>query len=478
MQLPFPEKSIFVGGQWVLTEKHLVVTDPNTGKEVGICGLAGTKELEKAVELANHAKQAMRELPSYKKYSILSEISKKITDNKEDISNLISLESGKPKRYSVNETERAAETFRIAAEESKRMPAEYISLDWTKGSSSREGVVRYFPAGVVAGISPFNFPLNLVAHKVAPAIAAGCPIVIKPASATPLTALYLASICKEAGLPEGGFSVIPCSRETGNLLTTHNHIDVLSFTGSPDVGWKLKEQAGKKKVVLELGGNAGVIIDESADVSLAIERCLVGGYAYAGQVCIHVQRIYVHEKIVDSFIREFTNKVKLLMFGNALNIQTEMNCMIDEKQALRVEMWLNEAVRDGATILAGGTRKANKMEPTVITGTKKGMRVLEEEVFGPVVVIEKITSFDEGINKINDSRFGLQAGIFTRYEDQVQKAFAQLQVGGVIVNDVPTFRADHMPYGGVKDSGQGREGVKYAMMDYLEPKILVRNRVS
>jgi acyl-CoA reductase-like NAD-dependent aldehyde dehydrogenase len=323
------------------------------------------------------------------------------------------------------------------------------------------------------GITPFNFPMNLVAHKVAPAIAAGCPIILKPASSTPLSSLELARIIDRTSLPKGAFSVLPCDRRMADRVITDPRIAVLSFTGSPEVGWSMKERAGKKKVVLELGGNAGVLIAGDADLDHAVSRCVMGGFAYSGQVCIHVQRIFVVKDLFAAFCERFVSMVRALNFGDPVNETTEISCMIDENNALRVEQWVNRAIAKGAKLLYGGSREGTYYPPTVLTGTDTTMEVNGEEVFGPVVVVEQVDSVADGIRHLNDSRFGLQAGLFTFDMRSIRQAFEEVEVGGLIINDVPTFRVDHMPYGGIKDSGFGREGVKYAIRDYMEAKILV-----
>jgi glyceraldehyde-3-phosphate dehydrogenase (NADP+) len=336
-------------------------------------------------------------------------------------------------------------------------------------------LVRYFPVGVIAGIAPFNFPLNLAAHKIAPAIASGNAIIIKPARSTPLSVLELAKIIDQTDLPKGAFSVLPMDREAGNQLVTDERIQMLSFTGSPNVGWKMKANAGKKKIALELGGNAGVIVSEHADLDLAVKKCLVGGFAYSGQVCIHVQRIMVHEKVFDTFVDKFIAGTQMLTFGAPDNENTDISVMIDEDNARRVEDWVNEAVSEGAKILFGGKRKGSFFEPTIITNTKQNMKVCALEIFGPVVTIEKFPDFPQAIDMINDSEYGLQAGVFTNNIIEMNHSFNELEVGGVIINDVPTFRVDHMPYGEIKNSGFGREGVKYTIQEMMEPRLLVKN---
>ena len=466
------KNSIYING-FVETKETITVINPASGEVVGKVGSAGHEDVHKAIENASMSKSALRKLSSMDRSRILTFIAEKLKVNYDQIAETITLESGKPIRYSRGEVQRAIQTFTIAAEECKRLPSEYIQLDWTEPGRGKEGLVKSFPVGVVAGISPFNFPLNLVAHKVAPAIAAGCPIVLKPASKTPLTALKLAEIIHESELPPGAFSVLPCSRSVGNILVKDDRIALLSFTGSPEVGWEMKKNAGKKKVVLELGGNAGVLIDETADVNHAIKRCLIGGFAYSGQVCIHAQRIMVHETVYDRFVEGFLNGVENLVKGDPLLETTDVAEMIDESNAQRVEAWIKEAVDQRASILIGGKRSNGYVEPTVMTDTSDTMKVYCEEVFGPVVIVEKVATFEEGLQQINNSKFGLQAGIFVNDQNKMRSAFNDLEVGGVIINDVPTFRVDHMPYGGVKDSGLGREGVKYAIQDMMEPRILV-----
>lgn len=331
------------------------------------------------------------------------------------------------------------------------------------------------PVGLMAGIAPFNFPLNLAVHKIAPAIAAGNPVILKPARSTPLSVLELAKIIDRTSLPKGALSILPMDREAGNQLVTDYRFKMLSFTGSPAVGWKMKREAGRKKVLLELGGNAGVIVGDTADLGKAVPKCVIGGYAYSGQVCIHVQRIYVHEKIFDRFAEMFTERVKKLKSGNPLDPATEISVMIDEENATRVEEWVQESVEEGARVLLGGKKKGTWFEPTVLTKTATSMKVCALEIFGPVVTLEKFSDFEEAVAFINDSRYGLQAGVFTNRLDEMNHAFNHIRVGGVIINDVPTFRVDHMPYGGVKDSGFGREGVKYSIREMMEPRLLVKN---
>ncbi len=469
------EYKIFVGGEFVSTKTTLDVLNPFTGKCFAKTFLAGQEELEKAILAAKSVEEEMKSMPVYKRYESLLSISNELKQKRTYLAEILSNESGKPIRYALGEIDRAAQTFLVAAEESKRLPGEYLSLDWTAAGEGKEGWVKYFPVGLVAGIAPFNFPLNLAVHKIAPALAAGNPIILKPSRSTPLSVLELAKIISLTSFPKGAVSILPMDRAAGNQLVTDERFKLLSFTGSPAVGWKMKRDAGKKKVILELGGNAGVIVAESSDLDLAVKKCLVGGYAYSGQVCIHVQRIYVQESVFEEFSAKFTKEVRNLKVGDPLSPETDVSVMIDQGNADRVEEWVEEAVKDGATVLAGGNKKDTYFEPTLLTATHNDMKVCSLEVFGPVVTLEKYQSFSQALEYINDSRYGLQAGVFTNSIEEMNQAFYELEVGSVIVNDVPTFRVDHMPYGGVKDSGLGREGLKYTIKEMMEPKLLVKN---
>jgi len=465
----------YIGGKFSATNKTFLVKSPFNNENLAEVYLAGKSELEEAIILAQKVEEVLKYLPSHKKYSILMDIANKMKEQRETLAKTLCLEAAKPLKYALGEVDRAIQTFIVAAEESKRLPSEYIQIDWTPAGEGKEGVVKYFPVGLVAGISPFNFPLNLAVHKLAPAIATGCPIILKPARSTPLSALLLAKIIDSTELPKGALSILPMDRESGNQLVTDERFALLTFTGSPQVGWNMKNQAGKKRVVLELGGNAGVIVTDSANLDIAIPKCVSGAFAYSGQVCIHTQRIYVHESIKDIFISHFIEQTSKLIYGHPLEYNTDISTMIDEENAMRVEQWVNEAIEGGANVLHGGKRDGVFYPPTIITNTKSEMKVCSQEVFGPVVIIESYRDFNESIMAINSSEFGLQAGVFTNKIDEQNLAFNELKVGGVIINDTPTFRVDHMPYGGIKNSGFGREGVKYAMHDMLEPRLLVRN---
>ncbi|MDX9942518.1 MAG: aldehyde dehydrogenase family protein [Bacteroidales bacterium] len=467
---------IYAGGRFLTSSNELIVSCPFDGRPLAKTWLAGKQEYEQAVEAALQAVEPLRKMSDWERSKILLEVSQKIIRQEDVFASLIAREAAKPWRYALAEVRRAAQTFFVASEEARRLPGEYLSLDWTPEADGREGLVKYFPIGPVAGISPFNFPLNLASHKIAPAIAAACPIVLKPASSTPLATLALAEIIDESALPKGAFSVLPMDRQTGNMLVTDERFKLLSFTGSPAVGWKMKAGAGKKKVVLELGGNAGTIVAATAQIDHAVSRCLTGGFAYQGQVCIHAQRIFVHKSLFEAFSRKLVEAVGGLKYGDPLSPHTDITAMIDEDNARRVEQWIDEAVMTGAKVACGGHRKGAFVEPTVIMQAGPGMKVYDEEVFGPVVTLHPFDRFEEAVQMVNNSPYGLQAGVFTNDIQELDLAFNKLEVGGVIHNDTPIFRTDHMPYGGVKDSGLGREGVRYAMLDMLEPRILVRRR--
>ena len=467
---------IYVGGSFMRTDAMVKVQNPYNKEFFAQTFLAGNKELEKAILAAQTIEKQMKEMPLFQRYEFLMSIAAMMKENKDYLAKLLSMESAKPLVYAISEINRAIQTFIVAAEESKRLPLEYITLDWSSDASNKEALVKYFPIGIVAGISPFNFPLNLAVHKIAPAIAAGCPIILKPATSTPLSTLELAKIIDKTSLPKGAVSIMPMDRTVGNILVTDERIKLLTFTGSPSVGWEMKRKCGKKKIVLELGGNAGTIVTSSCDLEHAIKRCLIGAFSYSGQVCIHAQRIYVEQSIVEQFIHQFVEATKTLKYGNPQEMDTNISSMIDEENAKRVESWVKEAISQGAKLLCGGNRNGTYYEATVLTNTNREMKVCCNEVFGPVVTIEAYSNFKQAVDMVNDSNFGLQAGVFTNNIKEMDYAFNNILVGGVILNDIPTYRVDHMPYGGIKDSGLGREGVKYAMMDMLEPKILVKSK--
>jgi acyl-CoA reductase-like NAD-dependent aldehyde dehydrogenase len=465
---------IFLAGRWVESPDVLEIVNPaDPSTPAGWTYTATDAQYDEAVEAAVAAFEVTRKLPAYERGRILREISAGIRARREELGRLIALESGKPVRDALVEVDRATLTFRLGAEEAERMTGELIPLDLMPAAKDRVGITRRFPIGPIAGISPFNFPLNLAAHKIAPAIASGNPIVLKPPSKDPLTMLAVAEIIEAAGVPAGFVSILPMTRELGDRMVADPRFKLLTFTGSPSVGWRMKDRAGKKKVVLELGGNAGVIVDKSADLDWAIKRCLVGAFSYAGQVCISVQRAFVHEEIWDEFMGRLVEGARALKVGDPLDPTTDLGPMVDENAAGRTQRWVDEAVALGANVLLGGKADGSFFPPTILTDVPTTAQVCSNEAFAPLVVAFPFRDLDEAIAGVNDSMFGLQTGLFTNDLAGAWKAFGELEVGGVIVNDVPTFRIDNMPYGGVKDSGLGREGLRYAIEDMTEIRIMV-----
>ena len=465
---------IFLAGRWVESDDPLVVTNPaNPDQPAGATFNASEAQYEEAVEAAVAAFEVTRTLPAYERGAILRNISAGIKARREELGRIMALEAGKPIRDALIEVDRAVITFRLGAEEAERMVGETIPLDLMPASKGRVGITRRFPIGPIAGISPFNFPLNLAAHKVSPAIASGNTIVLKPPSKDPLTMLTVAEIIEEAGPPAGSVSILPMTRELGDKMVADERFKLLTFTGSPSVGWRMKERAGKKKVVLELGGNAGVIVDKSADLDWAVRRLLVGAFTYAGQVCISVQRMFVHDDIWEELMKRFVEGAKSIKVGDPLDPETELGPMVDAAAAERTQRWVDEAVAMGGKVLLGGKAEGNFFPPTILTDVPPQAQVCSNEAFAPLAVAFRFKDFGDAIKQVNDSMFGLQTGVFTNDLANSWWAFNELEVGGVIVNDVPTYRIDHMPYGGVKDSGLGREGLRWAIEDMTEIRIMV-----
>ncbi len=472
---PVATRGFFVDGKWIEEGDPVEVRAPYDGSVIARV-FQGTREhAEAAIAASVKAFGTTRRLPAFERQRVLRRVAQAITERKEEFVRTLAQEAGKPIKAARSEVERAIFTFTVAAEESTRIYGEYLPLDWQEFTAGRWGIVRRFPLGPLAGITPFNFPLNLVAHKVAPAIAAGCSMVVKPAPQTPLSALLLAEAVQQAGWPDGALNVLPLSNEDAGLLVSDERIKLISFTGSAAVGWEIKKRAGKKKVILELGGNAGVIVHSDADLAYAADRCVAGGFAYAGQTCISVQRILVERSVHGKFTELLLAGVKRLRTGDPLEETTDLGPLIRESDARRASEWVQEAVRGGASLLCGGQRKGSILEPAVLAGTRAEMRVNCQEVFAPVVTVEPYDDFKEAVRQVNNSPYGLQAGVFTRDAKLLFHAYEELEVGSVIAGDVPTFRIDHMPYGGIKDSGLGREGLRYAIEEMTEPKLLVMN---
>lgn len=466
---------LFIDGKWLNEGEPAEIHSPYDHSVVGEVHLGSPAHAETAVRSAQRAFETTKKSPGYECKRILNAISEGIRARREEFSQLMCLEAGKPIKTARAEVDRAVFTFAVAAEEATRIGGEWLPLDWQSSTAGRAGIVRRFPLGPILAITPFNFPLNLVAHKVAPAIAAGCTIILKPAPQTPLCSLLLAEVVAGSGLAAGAFNVLPLANDVAEKLVADDRLKMLTFTGSGKVGWALKQKAGKKKVTLELGGNAGVIVHSDAEVAYAAERCVTGGFGYSGQTCISVQRIYVQQTVYDTFISALVTGVKRLRMGNPAEDSTDVGPLINEGAARRIEEWIKEAAAGGARIATGGKREGSMVEPTVLTHTRPNMKVSCEEVFGPVVLVEPYDNFSDAIRQVNDSPNGLQAGVFTRDVKLLFSAFDELEVGGVISGDTSSFRIDHMPYGGVKDSGLGREGLRYAIEEMTEPRLLVLN---
>ena len=451
----------------------LDVTNKYTGEVATKVAMADADTIDKAIAAAEEAQPAMAAMAPFERQAVLEHCVKRFTERADELAQALCIEAGKPIKDAKGEVSRLIDTFKIAAEESVRINGEVVNLEISARAKGYQGMTKKVPIGPCSFISPFNFPLNLAAHKVAPAIAAGCTFVLKPASRTPIGALIIGEVLAETDLPKGAFSILPCSRDGADLFTTDERLKLLSFTGSPDVGWALKAKAGKKPVVLELGGNAACVVDEDADIEDAIDRVIVGAYYQSGQSCISVQRLLVHSKIYDEFKSRYVEKVKALVSGDPSNEDTFIGPMISEGEAERLHGWIEEAKDKGATILCGGTRDGAMLEATVMENVPKDCDASAEEAFGPLSILVPFDDYDEALEEVNNSRYGLQAGVFTREIYKAHKAWDVLDVGGVVIGDVPSWRVDNMPYGGVKDSGLGREGIRYAIEDMSETRLMV-----
>lgn len=469
---------IFVGGNWTTSANTLSVTNPFNDEVVGTTYLATKDQLDQAIKAAQKIFPSLRSMATYDRACLLQSFAAKMRERRDDVAHMICLEAGKPIREAEVEADRGVFTIETAAEEAKRIEGEVMPLDLLPSSKGRFGIVRRFPIGPIAGISPFNFPLNLALHKVAPALAAGNPIVLKPPSRDPLTMLLVAKMLDEIGVPKGAVSVVPMDREVGDILVEDDRFKLLSFTGSPDVGWEMKRRAGMKRVVLELGGNAGVVIDDDSDIEFAAQRVKTGAFAYAGQVCISVQRVFIHETVYDEFKDRLIAETTTVNAGDPLDRATDLGPMIDDKAAKRTEQWVADAVAQGANVVVGGNADGRFFQPTVIENAPRDAFVCSREAFAPLVTIFKVPNFKCGVDALNDSEYGLQAGVFTNKLEHALYSFERIETGAVIINDVPTYRIDHMPYGGVKASGLSREGLRYAIEDMTEMRLLVVNRLD
>jgi acyl-CoA reductase-like NAD-dependent aldehyde dehydrogenase len=454
----------------------LEVTDKFTGEVAFRCAQADAATIDKGIQGAVDAAEPMARLPAFARRDVLDHCVARFRERFDELAYALCVEAGKPIKDSEGEVTRLIDTFRIAAEEAVRMTGEVQPLDISPRAKGYVGMWRRVPIGPCSFISPFNFPLNLAAHKIAPAIAVGCPFVMKPASRTPLGALIIGEVLAETDLPKGAFSILPAHRDGADLFTEDDRLKLLSFTGSPAVGWKLKAKAGKKKVVLELGGNAACIIDRDADLDDALERVIFGAFYQSGQSCIHAQRIIVHADVYDRFRDMFVARAKTLVAGDPKDRNVFIGPMISEGEAKRLDGWIQAAVAAGAKLLCGGKRDGAMLEATIVEDAPRDTDAYREEAFGPLALLSKFSDFDAALAEVNESKFGLQAGIFTRDLFKVLDAWDRLDVGGIVINDVPSFRVDNMPYGGVKDSGLGREGVRFAMEDMTEIRNMVIRR--
>lgn len=470
------EYGVLIGGSTLRTGDTFEVRSPFDGSLVAVMHNARAPEIERAIASAAAAFATSRTIPSWKRSAILDSVAGAILERREEFARTIALEAGKPIRTARLEVDRAAFVFRVGAEEARRIHGEILSLDWLPGTENREAHIRRVPLGPIAGITPFNFPLLLVAHKAAPAIAAGNPVIVRPGPRTPVSALKLGQLILDAGWPADAVAVFPCSIDDTSRLVEDERIKLLSFTGSAAVGWGLKTRAGRKRVTLELGGNAAVIVHRDADVSYAAERVAMGGYSYAGQSCISAQRIYVHAAVYDAFTADLVRRANQLVAGDPLREETDLGPVIDSVAADRIGVWIDEAKAAGARVLAGGTRDGAVWRPTVIEGAPANARVNCAEVFAPLVSLTKFDDVHAAIAAANSGDFGLQAGIFTHDDRIINAAIDGIDAGGIMINDTSTFRVDHMPYGGVKQSGFGREGVRYAIEEMTELKLVAFNR--
>ena len=463
----------YLANEAIYANKDLPVTDKYSGEVATHVAMADRKAIDQAIAASVDATPAMAAMAPFERQAVLDHCVIRFRERAEELAMALCIEAGKPIRDARGEVSRLIDTFRVAAEEAVRIDGEVLNLEISARAKGYRGFTKRVPIGPCSFISPFNFPLNLAAHKVAPAIAAGCPFVLKPASRTPIGALIIGEVLAETDLPKGAFSVLPCHRDGAELFTEDDRLKLLSFTGSPQVGWDLKARAGKKPVVLELGGNAACVVDEDADVDDAVARLVFGAFYQSGQSCIGVQRIFVHSAIYDTLKKKLVEKTRGLRMGDPRDEDTFIGPVISEGEARRLEDWIREGVERGGTLLCGGEREGAMLTPTLMEDVPLECSIVAEEAFGPVAILARFDDFDAVLEEVNRSAFGLQAGIFTRDLYKAQRAWDRLEVGGVVIGDVPSWRVDNMPYGGVKDSGLGREGIRWAIRDMTEERLLV-----
>ncbi|MDQ0214964.1 acyl-CoA reductase-like NAD-dependent aldehyde dehydrogenase [Oikeobacillus pervagus] len=471
------KRDLFINGNWVQAEKYQSIYSPFSGEEIGTVPVATVEEVDKAIVAAYEARKTMAKMPAHKRAAILERLVDLLEERADEAAQIIALEASKPISTAKQEVARTIQTYKFAAEEAKRIHGETLSLDAAPGGENRLAYTVREPIGVVGAITPFNFPMNLDAHKVGPAIASGNTIVLKPASQTPFSSYFLAELLQETGLPAGALNVVSGSGQVvGDKLVTDERIAMITFTGSPSVGIGIRNKAGLKRVTLELGSNSALIIDDGVDIDSIIDRCVTGAFSFQGQVCISLQRVYVHENVYDEFVDKFVKATGKLNIGDPLDPDTNVSALISKKDVDRTLSWIEEAKQQGAKVLTGGKAEGNILLPTVLVDTDQSLKVSCQEVFAPIVNINKISTVQEAIELVNDSRYGLQAGIYTNNVHVALQAAEELHVGGVMINDIPTYRVDQMPYGGVKESGFGREGIKYAVEEMTEMKLVVFNR--
>lgn len=474
---PFRERyPYYLASEPAYANDDLVVTNKYTGQPVTRVARADRATVESAIDAACRAFAATRRMGGFERRRVLEHVVRRIDQRSEEFAQALAVEAGKPIRDARGEITRLLDTFRIAAEESVRIGGEFLPLDISPRAAGYESLWRRFPIGPCAFITPFNFPMNLVAHKVAPAIAVGCPWVLKPASFTPIGAILLAEVLSETDLPPGAFSVLPCNAEDAAPLIESDRLRLLSFTGSPAVGWAIRTRAGRKKVALELGGNAACIVDRDVDLDRAADRVTFGAFYQSGQSCISVQRLLIHRDIYEPLTARLVERAAALRAGDPLDEQTFLGPLISEAEAQRIESWVHEAVAGGARVLCGGRRRGAFFEATYLEHVDPRQKVSCQEAFGPVATLAPFDRFDEALAAANDSEYGLQAGVFTNNLDHAFRAYRELDVGAVVINDVPSMRVDNMPYGGVKASGSGREGVRFAIEEMSEIRLMVLKR--
>ena len=470
-------KQLYIGGKWVQAQHYTKLHSPYTEEVIAKVPAASKEEVNQAVEAAFKTRTVMAKMPAHQRAAILEKVVSLLETNADQAAETIALEAAKPIAAAKREIVRTIQTYKFAAEEAKRIHGETLSLDAAPGGENKLAYTTREPIGVIGAITPFNFPMNLVAHKLGPAIASGNTVVLKPASQTPLSAFFIGKLFEEAGLPKGALNIVTGSgRDVGDQIVTDPRISMITFTGSPEVGIGIRNKAGLKRVTLELGSNSALIIDEGTDIEKILPRCMMGAFDFQGQVCISLQRIYVHESLYEPFVEKFVEAASRLKIGDPLHPATDISALISKKDIERTMGWIEEAKQAGATVATGGFTQGNALLPTVILNADSKLKVSCQEVFAPIVLINKVSSIKEAISQVNDSRYGLQAGIYTNDLQAALNAADELHVGGVMINDIPTFRVDHMPYGGVKESGMGREGIKYAVEEMTELKLVVINR--